>query len=133
MKLPCINCVCLPMCKHKQVRVMFRQCTLIETFWVDSIDKSFNHTVAADIIKVANIFNEVLDRHFIPCFTGEGIDITKTIGVVDIGSNYNDNLNSDRIRKTYRIFKTTFDIDMLDTPRVKKLLHPIVKEIKHGY
>ena len=133
MKLPCINCVCLPMCKHKQVREIFRQCSLIEEFWEDSIDKSFNQSVADDVMKLSLIFNETLDRYFVPCFTGEDLNITQTIGIADIDSVYNIGKNDDRIRNTYRIFKNTFDIDMLDTPRLRKFLRPIVKEIMHDY
>lgn len=129
LNLPCINCVCLPMCKHKQVKEIFAQCSLIDEFWENSIDTSFNQTVAADVMELSSIFNETLNRYFVPCFTGEDLNITKTIGIADIDSMYNAGQNNDRIRATYRIFRDTFEIDMLEVSRVKAYLHPIVKEI----
>lgn len=126
-KLPCIDCICLAMCRNKRAKLMFDQCSLIQVYCEDYIDESSNRSVAVDTTALAHMLNETLDRYFVPCFMG-GEDYNN-IGVADVDPGHSSGENDRNLRRTYLSFKNTFKIDMLDALRTRKFLLPIVKEI----
>jgi hypothetical protein len=115
------------MCRNKRARVMFDQCSLIQTYCEDYVDKSSNRAIAVDTTALAHMLNETLNRYFVPCFMG-GHDY-KNIGVADVEPRYHSGENDTKLRQTYLSFRNTFKIDMLEVPRTRKFLLPIVKEI----
>ncbi len=133
IKFPCIDCICMPICRNKPLLKIFRECQLIDSFLVDYVDNSSNRQIAVDIVAMCNTMNETLNRCFVPYFKdgdhpgsmGDGI------GFVDIRHSkpYSRDLRAERVINTYRIFRISFNVDMLEMPRIKPYLWPIVKDV----
>ena len=123
--IPCENCVCLAICKQKQAHPMFRQCDLIMTFCRDFIDESSNRAVAADMLDLGNMINEILGRHFMPYLTSQDKD-RHTMGFIDIHPNYYDDTYLDLIHITYTHFRDVLNINLLEVERLKPFLYPLV-------
>jgi hypothetical protein len=128
-KLPCINCICLPICQNKKAREMFDQCKLIENYCEEYVDGSSNRAIAVDMMALTHMINETFNRYFVPCFMSSRNGGYGHIGVADIDPDYYVGNNNTRIKKTYLSFRDIFKIDMLDVPRIREFLLPIVREI----
>lgn len=35
MKCPCYNCICVPICRHKEYNTLFQDCTIVCRFMID--------------------------------------------------------------------------------------------------
>jgi hypothetical protein len=126
-KLPCINCICVPICKYKAIKMIFDQCKLIEEYCEGYVDESSNRHIAVDMMTLSHMINETLNRYFIPCFTEEELDV---IGMADCDPDYHISGGTNKyINRTYSVFLSTFKIDLLEVPRTRKFLLPIVEEI----
>lgn len=123
LQIPCKDCVCLAVCKHKPVRYMFEQCLLIRTFFEEYVDRSTNRSIVVDIIAGAHMMNDIHSRYFIPIYTKDTYDI----GFVDVDPNYYERTNNKQIVNTHRIFKEAYSIDLLDIPKTREYLLAIIE------
>ena len=129
-QIPCKDCVCLAICRNKSLKTMFDDCKLINNFCGDYVDKSSNRSFATDMMGLSHTINETLDRHFIPCFNNISTVESTDIGLADVNPSVNDISQdyAEKIQNTYRIFKNSFEVDMLEVSRIKPYLLPIVKD-----
>ena len=127
-KIPCDECICLPVCKSKQIKYMFEQCQLIMTHCRDSIDDADHSGVGMSMFKLAEAVNKVHNRYFVPCFTSLGSDgdSLERIGLIDIDPDNYDHSHQIRLEKTYRIFKRAYNVDLLNMRRVKTYLAALI-------
>lgn len=127
-KLPCIDCVCMAMCRNKPLLKIFNDCKLIGSFWVDYVDRSCNIRIATDMTSMCIIMNETLKRVFVPCFAVA--DQSDVISFVDIEHSDKDSeIYYERLKKTYRTFRQSLNVDMMDMPTVGPHLLPLVKDV----
>ena len=130
VKLPCINCVCLAMCRNKSLLVMFNDCKLMGKFWTNYVDKSSNMQVATDMVAMCNIMNETLKMVFVPCFAlDDQSDVVTFVDIETVGRDMEIQIFYKRLKTTYRVFRLSFNVDMLDMPRVRPYLLPFVKDV----
>ena len=127
-KIPCDECICLPVCKSKQIKYMFEQCQLIMAYCRDSVDDSDHSGVGMSMLKLAEAVNEVHDRYFVPCFTSLGTDEDRRerIGLIDIDPDNYDHSHQIKLEKTYRIFKSAYNVDLLSMRRVTPYLTALI-------
>lgn len=123
--IPCENCVCVPICRNKEVKPMFNQCKLIMTFCRDFVDESSNRTVAVDMLNLGDMINEILNRHFMPYLSSADRE-KYSIGFIDIHPTHYNDKYLDVVHRTYRIFKSAFQINLLDNQRLNPYLYPLV-------
>lgn len=123
--LPCVNCICLAICRTKKLKYMFQQCQLIDDFFIACVDDSTNRTAVHNLLCASNNLNKTFNRYFIPCFIGQDLDLD-TIGLADIDPEYSDDTIKERVENTYEILKRTFGIDLLNVERLKYYLLLIV-------
>lgn len=131
-KFPCVDCICMPICRNKPIIKIFHDCQLINNFLVDYVDHSSNREIAVDIVAMCNIMNETLNRYLVPYFKDGDLpgNMGDRIGFVDIRhKRYSKDLRTERIINTYRIFRRSFNVDMLEMPRIKPYLLPIVRDM----
>jgi len=131
-KLPCIDCICVPVCKGKEVKMIFNQCKLIEKHCADYIDESFTISVGVDMVTLVDTINKTLNRYFVPCFTKEQLN---AIGIADCDLDFEKDFSEDtaaKIKRTYSIYLDVFKIDLLEVPKTRKFLSSIVGEEANG-
>jgi hypothetical protein len=76
--------------------------------------------------------NQTLKRCFVPCFRGDDSDRIidgDRIQLIDVEYKEHNKGRHKRLNKTYRIFRQSFKVDMLDMPTIKPHLLPIVKDV----
>lgn len=71
VRFPCSNCVCLPVCKHKLLKVMFYQCKLIHIYWINFTNTinpqdGITKKVLMIMLKEANSFSNLMNRIIVP-------------------------------------------------------------------
>ena len=105
-KLPCINCICLAICKQKYLRGIFSNCRLIVRYWrvvnLYTVDEAA--PIALDVVKDLNRY---LDREFMPSY----LDSMKgeRFGILDISSKHHDHRNKNTVVRTYKEYYSNYD------------------------
>lgn len=130
-QIPCKDCVCLAICRNKRLRIMFHDCELINSYCTDYVDRSSNRSVAVDMMILSSTVNETLNKYVVPCFNNMSVVERTDIGLADLDPSVDSisQTTSDKIKNTYRIFKNSLSVDMLEDLRIKPYLFPIVKDL----
>ena len=125
-KLPCINCICLAMCKQKYLRGIFYNCKLIVRYWrLVNLRPSDEASIYA--IDVVQELNRYLDREFMPSYinTQKG----ERFGILDISALNHDHRNEDTILRTYKDYYLNQDIDLLEYETIADPLRVILEGV----
>ncbi len=124
--IPCENCVCIPVCRNKKIKPMFRECELIMTFCTDFVDRSDNRKIAKDMLCLSGRINSILNLHLIPSLVSDDDVSLYRIGLVDIHPDNLDDRHIEKIKNTYRVFKNSWHIDMLDQVETRQYLLELI-------
>ena len=126
--IPCEGCVCVPICRNKEVKPMFNQCKLLMDFFKDFIGETTNQALGQDMMDLCDLLNETLDRFFMPSIFHKD-EKYNTVGLIDIDpANLSEN-NRNNVILTYRVFKNAFKIDMLKSKRLGPFLSNLLPKI----
>ena len=125
-KLPCINCICLAICKQKYLKTIFDDCVLIVRHW-RVVNLHVIHEAAPLAIDTVQAINHELNRKFMPSYlnTQKG----QRFGILDISSKHHDHRNKDTVVRTYKEYYSNHDIDLLKCETIAGPLKIILEGI----
>lgn len=123
-ELPCINCICLAMCKHKCLRGIFSNCKLITTYWRISVNLRPEAVAAVAALSIVQDINRLMNRVLIPTY----IDDSKgeRFGLVDVEPSRDDHTNTERIIRTCEVYHEMHNINLFELEPMGEYLKVIL-------
>lgn len=124
-KLPCIDCICMPVCRNKQLRCIFSDCKLVTQHWrlnvsLHPVGKSAHHALS-----IVQDMSHCLTRILMPSYKDESRG--KRFGLLDIDPKRHDSSNTSGVIETYKAYYLDHEIDLLKVEIISKPLNMILK------
>ena len=124
-KLPCVDCICLAMCKQKYLKTIFDDCKLIVRYW-RLVNLRPSDEASRTSISVVQALNHYLDREFMPSYlnTQKG----ERFGILDISSERHDHRNIKEIIRSFKHYYQDCGINLYKYATIGKRLKILLKK-----
>lgn len=126
-KLPCVNCICLAMCKQKYLKIMFDDCKLITRYW-RVVNLHPQDEGAREALSVSQALNHYLNREFMPSYinTMKG----QKFGLIDVSLERHAHQNIKDIIRSFKHYYLNHEINLLKFETIGERLDIILDKRK---
>lgn len=126
-KLPCIDCICMPICRNKKLRNMFYECKLLTGYWRLNVSLYQVERSACHALSIVQGMSHYLSRVFMPSYKKDGVH-GKRFGLLDINPENHDKTNTSVAIETYKAYYLNHEIDLLEMEIIGDPLNIILKD-----
>lgn len=127
-KLPCVDCICLAVCKHKCLRYMFYDCKLMIIYWREHVNLQPRDKGALVALSTTQDLNHCMNRVFVPSYLDDTME--KGFGIIDVDVFPGGRTNIKKVIRTCETYYEKHGIDLLKLRTIGKHLNIILETHK---